>query len=529
MDEKEKTNTLGSETTDPTLVKTSNTVSPSEVPEADVAIETPKAVDFPTESSLSNPTDTTAPEINSSGFIPPTPDIDSYHKDDVSSSVSNMPPVEGYSFSSPEESKKKFSFALTPKVKKILIIVPSAIAALALLGVGGYFGYQFYIKSSNSRILNAAAKNIVNGKSFQANYQISASGLSLEGKLFMDKDQNIKIAIDNDIFPIEAMYIKAEDKAYLKDASGTFSSEYFEEYDEDTPAKNEYMEFDNLKKWLEKQKEIKPIVDQLSPNNNYFTAANIKLIKRLEDEKIDRKNLFKFNLTPDDKANAETTKKLNETLGRAEFLDSGKIKSTSSSIDFWINKKDMKLYRIKGETKLSSSYELPNYEKCIDSNDEGAFVKCMETSKKEIKQDLTYKWTIEFNYDYKDKIELPKDAKIGEKTDLVMEEKSESVKARDTKKKADLHEIQNALETYFTDTAEYPATNSVDIKLVPNYLKNSLSEMSGKSGNKTYTYTATGSPASAYTLRVELENQNDTGPDVVTISGKKYFQVTSKQ
>jgi general secretion pathway protein G len=102
-------------------------------------------------------------------------------------------------------------------------------------------------------------------------------------------------------------------------------------------------------------------------------------------------------------------------------------------------------------------------------------------------------------------------------------------KARDTKKKADIHEIQNALENYFTDKDNYPATAAIDSELVPNYLKASLADMSAKSGNKTYTYTATGDPASAYTLQVELENQNDSGPDVVTVNGVKYFQVTSKQ
>jgi general secretion pathway protein G len=102
-------------------------------------------------------------------------------------------------------------------------------------------------------------------------------------------------------------------------------------------------------------------------------------------------------------------------------------------------------------------------------------------------------------------------------------------KARDTKKKADLHEVQNALETYFNDKSEYPATDAVNSELVPSYLKNSLTDMAAKSGNKAYTYTASGTPASSYTLQVELENQNDSGPDVVTVNGTKYFEVTSKQ
>lgn len=102
-------------------------------------------------------------------------------------------------------------------------------------------------------------------------------------------------------------------------------------------------------------------------------------------------------------------------------------------------------------------------------------------------------------------------------------------KARDTKKKADIHEIQTALENYFTDKDQYPASADINTELVPTYLKTSLTDMASKSGNKTYEYTATGSPANAYTLQVELENQNDSGPDVVTVNGLKYFQTTNKQ
>lgn len=103
-------------------------------------------------------------------------------------------------------------------------------------------------------------------------------------------------------------------------------------------------------------------------------------------------------------------------------------------------------------------------------------------------------------------------------------------KANDTKKKADFHEIQNALEQYFVDHDYYPAAASWETDLTSaGLLKDAPATLSSKSGNKPYVYTTTGTPATTYRLEVELENQNDSGANVDTGATPKVYYVTSKQ
>lgn len=103
-------------------------------------------------------------------------------------------------------------------------------------------------------------------------------------------------------------------------------------------------------------------------------------------------------------------------------------------------------------------------------------------------------------------------------------------KANDTKKKADFHEIQNALEQYFVDNDYYPAQATWETDLVnANLLKTAPTTMSQKSGNKPYVYVATGTPATSYRMDVELENQNDSGANVDTAATPKTYYITSKQ
>lgn len=99
-------------------------------------------------------------------------------------------------------------------------------------------------------------------------------------------------------------------------------------------------------------------------------------------------------------------------------------------------------------------------------------------------------------------------------------------KANDTKKKADFHEIQNALEQYFVDNDSYPAT--IDA-LNPTYLKTTEADMEKASGGKDYIYAPTGTPATSYRLDVELENQADSGANVDGTKVPKTYYVTSKQ
>jgi type II secretion system protein G len=112
-------------------------------------------------------------------------------------------------------------------------------------------------------------------------------------------------------------------------------------------------------------------------------------------------------------------------------------------------------------------------------------------------------------------------------------------KANDTKKKADFHELQNALEQYFVDNDHYPAKADFDAAdntnpLVPSLLKDYPSVMDDKSGNKPYTYTVTTTnadgDATGYRLDVVLDNQNDQGANTEdNADGDRVYYVVSKQ
>lgn len=90
-------------------------------------------------------------------------------------------------------------------------------------------------------------------------------------------------------------------------------------------------------------------------------------------------------------------------------------------------------------------------------------------------------------------------------------------KANDAANKADVHEMQNALEQYFSDNDAYPDNLTT---LVPNYLK----VMPTPKGTVSVTYTPANTNTT-YTLSVPMQNTADTGPNIV---GGAY-QVTNKQ
>ena len=100
-------------------------------------------------------------------------------------------------------------------------------------------------------------------------------------------------------------------------------------------------------------------------------------------------------------------------------------------------------------------------------------------------------------------------------------------KALDAKSKANVHEVQNALEQYYIDKGAYPtAAEGLAVLTTsdPKYL-NSTSTYAGL----TYEPTAAG----GYTLFFQLKNQSEAlGDNVKTgltgVTGKGYY-VTSKQ
>lgn len=75
--------------------------------------------------------------------------------------------------------------------------------------------------------------------------------------------------------------------------------------------------------------------------------------------------------------------------------------------------------------------------------------------------------------------------------------------SRDSRRKTDLEQLRQALETYRSETASYPATGGLS-GLSPDYITTIPTDP--KEGTAGYTYTYTRTSATTYTLCAELEN-----------------------
>lgn len=105
-------------------------------------------------------------------------------------------------------------------------------------------------------------------------------------------------------------------------------------------------------------------------------------------------------------------------------------------------------------------------------------------------------------------------------------------KSRDTKRKADLAQLQAAFELYRADQGFYPASlpgcSSPFEYSGTVYLKSRPCDPNTSSGN-IYSYTTSGSPVSAYTMIACLENINDPQKDTVNLNppcGRGYRSYT---
>ncbi len=96
-------------------------------------------------------------------------------------------------------------------------------------------------------------------------------------------------------------------------------------------------------------------------------------------------------------------------------------------------------------------------------------------------------------------------------------------KAQDAKKKAIVHELQNALEQYYLDQNPnaYPTGTMAEVKtalVAGEYLSNNTDVTD-------ITYDGT----SGYTVSFTLKNQNDNGDNVTGTAPTKIYSVTAKQ
>lgn len=81
------------------------------------------------------------------------------------------------------------------------------------------------------------------------------------------------------------------------------------------------------------------------------------------------------------------------------------------------------------------------------------------------------------------------------------------INARDADRKQDMAKIQSALESYYQENGNYPATLTVLVEGATPYLKPPLP--TDPKTKVQYTYSTSGNPASSYVLQVHLENSKD--------------------
>lgn len=94
-------------------------------------------------------------------------------------------------------------------------------------------------------------------------------------------------------------------------------------------------------------------------------------------------------------------------------------------------------------------------------------------------------------------------------------------RANDARKKATIHEIQNALEQYYVDNNVYPPA-------LANLKATTPSLLSASVVTSNYKYIPANRDTT-YTLSFTLENQDDTGDNVSGKSPNRSYQVTNKQ
>jgi hypothetical protein len=348
-----------------------------------------------------------------------------------------MPNVE------PTPAKKPFSFN-----KKWLVIALGGILGVGFMAGAIYFGYHYYVSSDNARILSAAAKSIANGKNMEVSFNIGASGISVDGKIYVDKNQDIKLKLDNEFFPLEAMYIKGKDTIYMK---GTTYS--------DTGTKTDsYSAYSNITPALKKYGIENLGVDSLNPTKNYITTDNAKYFNRMADESIDGQNLYKFELVASEadikKATEQANKKLNEMK-----MDTVSFKEIKNKTAIWIRKSDFSLFKVQGETAVKYSYKMKDYSKCVYSTSSKNYVPCdyNKLPDKVTEEKFDFKWGLLVKFGYNEDIALPKGAKVSSTTDLLkVEEESNKAEIR-TLNRSNAMAITTGLEAYFAKNRAYPA------------------------------------------------------------------------
>lgn len=419
---------------------------------------------------------------------------------------SNIPPPNPQSNIYNQKSPNK-KLGLGFKKIRLIAIISSVVAILFL---AGWFSWRWYQRSSDERILLAAAQNLLNAQNLHSKATVGIEGFSLNFDIYTDKDQDVKATISlAGEGSAEGLWFPKEDKAYLGTNYG------FSDNNED---KMEYIEFTNIKKTVEKYENEFSLADVLNPTKDFFSGENMEYVKREGTDNINGKELYKYSFKPSQEFIEEKINKATKDKDLPFILNKSEVE-----IIFWIQNKDLKINKLEGSITIGigmSESERKKQEeakqKCIEdfnkneySYYDSAEEACKYYDKSNYEEEYQIDWKQEFSYDFKDDITIPNEDDITESIDIY-KELDQNYK-NDQRKVSDLKKIQKALKEYHEENGYYPRKleQLVDEKKPAKYSYSSyrapyLYSMPESPDDNEYIYDPEGTNIQSYELKVKL-------------------------
>jgi Tfp pilus assembly protein PilE len=333
---------------------------------------------------------------------------------------------------------KKFSFN-----KKVIISFLVGILIVSILGVAAFYGYKYYVSLSNIRILQKAATKLASEKQMSTNVTVGYDSFFLTGKLDIDKDQDARLSIENDFFPIKLYYLKNKDALYFESVDFDFSTDLTGSGTTSTEKKT-LMEYKNVTKAVDLISANYVNIKNFDPKKNYFTKDNQEFIKKEKDESIGGNDYYKFKFQPSE----EYLNKVINDLKKEKASSLVDFSKTSLVVSVWIEKSSFRISKLEGEVGVTSKTT-------------GSVVSDSGTSQRE--ESIKYTWKEEFDYSFSEDIKLPIGVKVTNSYDAaeVVNEAISSVStaqstSEDTPKRSNAKTVQVALEAFYARNKRYP-------------------------------------------------------------------------
>jgi len=439
--------------------------------------------------------------------------LSSNTKTTVTKPIGNSPQVTQsniYGQTNVSKSPRKFVFSKKMKIALLGIFLISALAG------AGFFAWRWYERSSDEKILTAAALNLINAKDLHSKATIGIEGIALNFNLYVDKDQDMKLTAKFNLLgemEVEGLWFPEKDKAYAGNKS---NYNYYQ--DEDKEAKMEYVEFTNVKKTLEKYENEFALTDTLNPTKDFFSGENMKYVKRESVDTLGGEKLYKYSFKPTQEFIEAKIKKATKDKDLPFVLEKSEIE-----IIFWIQDKDLKISKLEGSIKISieaSETEKQKQEKekqeCLKremayyQNDRAEAQKyCLSYTKDDYQEEFKVNWQQEFSYNFKEDITEPNSEDVTESMDIYKE--LDQGYQNDQTKIKDMQTIQKALQAYHKDKGYYPRDlkQLTEEKKPPRYSYSSYQEpylysLPKSPDDNKYIYEPKGTNIQEYKLSVKL-------------------------